>query len=246
MKIKEKIGLFAIVNISILLIVLPNFAMAAWTPGSSEIAPIKDTYVSIDGSLSKPESNFGGSDQLTVGDGFDGHCITAIQFDLSSLPSNVLSLNFISHVTVYGEETRKMKVYIMLNIDWDELSVTGLDNPFNATDIYLDDSSNANVTTLTIVGSTNELDINITQWKSYSKVTLLFAMDPEVTSWMTMQSKENSYLTSYSNPPHLKYTLIPTSDPPSGGSDPSSSSGTIIFLIIVIGIVVFVVKKKRV
>jgi hypothetical protein len=214
-------------------------ARAAWTPGAKELGPTKDTYVSLGGALAEPLSNFGMASTLDVGKGFKGVCVTAIQFNLSTLPANVESLNFSSAITVYGSNTRHIKVSILVGVDWDELQVTGLENPFNASELWVSDEGN--LTSVLVGGSTTSITIELADYIGQrGLITLLFA--PEVTdeSWITLSAKENPYLYSSSNPPHLIYSIPPADDP-----GPSGSSGVIIGVGLVIGVIVIVVLKKK-
>jgi hypothetical protein len=204
MRSKSKILLIGIVVLGMGLFGVSQ-AYATWTPGTNELGPTKDTYVSVDGALSDPSANYGGASSIAVGDGFDGDCVGAIYFNLNSIPADILTLQFQSDITVYGSATRTVKVFILLNATWDELVVTGLNNPFNATAIYLADPSEANCTTITLTQSMTALSFSIYAWKDAVNVTLLFTA-PEGYSWFTMSSRENPYLGSYSHPPRLVYT----------------------------------------
>ncbi len=121
---------------------------------SNEYKPAKDTYISIGGPLGEETTNFGGANSIEVGDGLYGDCVGAIFFNLGSVPNDTETLDFASDVMVYGDETRTIKVFILLNAAWDELTVTGVDNPFNATNIWTAGPSEANCTTIQITGST--------------------------------------------------------------------------------------------
>ncbi len=196
---------------------------ADWSPETNEIAPINDAYVSISGSLAEPQSNYGGSNSLEIGNGLDGHCVSAIEFNLTSIPNDTRSLEFLSDVTVYGEETRMLKVSIILDTQWDELEVTGLNNPFNATDFWMAPADYANLTSIQIVGSSSEISINLTEFMDQDRITLVLATSPEDGSWIDMSSKESEYLYSTSNPPHLKFDLPEDEDSNNGGqSEPGT------------------------
>jgi hypothetical protein len=211
----------------------------AWTPKANEIAPTKDAYVSIGGALGDPLANFGLAGSLDVGTGFNGICVSAIQFDFSAVPSNSIDLTFKSDMIVYGESTRELKVNILLGQDWDELSVTGLDNPFNATEFWAGDY--ANVTILTIGGSTDEISINLTDFLSYrGLVTLILATGVLDESWITLSSQENEYLMSYSEPPRLVFTV-----PPEEESSINSFSTELIIGSIFLAVITILIKNKK-
>ena len=219
-----------------------QYGRADWTPSDTQLAPSKDTFVSIGGILSEPLSNFGGAETLYVGDGLYGYCVSAIEFDLSELPENLVTLQFESDIVVYGENTRTLEVYIMEGVGWAELEVTGLDNPFNATDICFTTGSVGNLTKITLTGSTSDITIDLGDYiDDNSLITLLFTTRALDESWFTMQSKENQYLASYSNPPRLEFTIEEAADDP-------SNAGTVgggLFALAVIGVIIFVVIKKK-
>ncbi|MHA1729350.1 MAG: CBM96 family carbohydrate-binding protein [Promethearchaeota archaeon] len=200
---------------------------SAWTPDDNELAPIKDTYISITGSLAEPMSNFGGASSLDVGKGFDGVCISAFQFNLSELPAEIETLEFRGDITVYGDTTRVLKIYIMIGIDWDELGVTGADNPFNSTAIYAAENENSNLTTITITDSTTELVANLSDYSdSIELITLLFVPDYTNEHWITMSSKENPSLYSFSDPPRLVFSEpIPEEDDDGADDDGVDDDG---------------------
>jgi len=225
-----------------------QYGRADWTPSDTQLAPSIDTFVSIGGTLAEPLSNFGGSETLYVGKGLYGYSVSAIEFDLSKLPENIASLQFKSEMVVYGENTRTLQIYIMEDIPWIELEVTGSENPFNATDICFTSGSVGNLTHITITGSTSEMTIDLGDYKSESgKITLIFTTGALDESWFTMQSKENQYLTSISNPPRLEFTVDSSSDT-NGDTDTSGSGGSILgafFVIVIIGGIIFLVIKKK-
>lgn len=180
---------------------------AAWTPGSDEIGPIKDTYISAGGVLASPTSNYGGGETLYAGDCLDGDCVTAIAFDLSGLPDEVETLNFQSDIVVYGDATRIVRVFVFINLAWEEMQVTNASNPFDAANLLNVTKSSANCTSVTITGSTKALNFSVVNWKSASTLTLVFVGDPaNEADWITMSARENSYLSSYSEPPRLTFT----------------------------------------
>ena len=219
-----------------------QYGRADWTPSDTQLAPAKDTFVSIGGTLSEPLSNFGGAETLYVGEGLYGYCVSAIEFDLSELPENISTLQFESSIVVYGENTRILDVYIMEGIDWVELEVTGLDNPFNATDICFTTGSVGNLTQITLTGSISNITIDLNDYKvNNGLITLLFTTGALDESWFTMQSKENQYLASYSNPPRLEFTIEKTADEPSN----TGSFGGTLLVFAIIGVVIFVVIKKK-
>lgn len=219
-----------------------QYGKADWTPSDTQLGPSKDTFVSIGGILSEPLSNFGGAETLYVGDGWYGFCVTAIEFDLSELPENLATLKFESDIVVYGENTRTLDVYIMEGIEWVELEETGLENPFNASEICFTTGSVGNLTQITLTGSTTELTIDLDNYKDDNGlITLLFTTGALDDSWFTMQSKENQYLASYSNPPRLELTIEEGADDPSN----TGTIGTGLFVIAIIGVIIFVVIKKK-
>ena len=219
-----------------------QYGRADWTPSDTQLGPTKDTFVSIGGILSEPLSNFGGAETLYVGDGLYGYCVSAIEFDLSELPENISTLQFESSIVVYGENTRTLDVYIMEGIGWAELEETGLDNAFNATDICFTTGSVGNLTQITLTGSTANITIDLDDYKvDNGLITLLFTTGALDESWFTMQSKENQYLASYSNPPRLEFTVEEEVDDPSN----TGSIGGTLFAIAIIGVIIIVVIKKK-
>lgn len=223
-----------------------QYGKADWTPNDTQLAPSKDTFVSIGGILSEPLSNFGGAETLYVGDGLYGYCVSAIEYNLSELPENIATLQFKSDIVVYGENTRTLDVYIMEGIDWVELEVTGLENPFNATEICFTTGSLGNLTQITLTGSTTEITIDLDDYKDDNGlITLLFTTGALDESWFTMQSQENQYLSSYSNPPRLEFTVDPAAA--DDDTDPSNAGtvGGTLFVIAIIGVIIFLVIKKK-
>lgn len=219
-----------------------QYGRADWTPSDTQLASSKDTFVSVGGILSEPLSNFGGAESLNVGDSFYGYCVSAIEFDLSDLPENLETLKFESDIVVYGENTRTLDVYIMEGIGWEELEVTGLENPFNATEICFTTGSVGNLTQITLTGSTSEMTIALDDYKDDNGlITLLFTTGALDESWFTMQSKENQYLASYSNPPRLEFTVEEAADDPSN----TGNIGAGLFVIAIIGVIIFLVIKKK-
>ncbi len=177
-----------------------------WVPNEDELAPTQDAYLSVAGVLASPDANFGGASSLTVGKGIDGHSVTVIQFNLTGLPA-LKSLTFVSEVTVYGEETRTVKVKVFTDVAWDEYEVTGLNNPFDALDFLSSPANNATMK-IQVTGSTEEISIDLSDYKDHDgTITLLFAGSLTDESWLTMPSKENQYLTRFSNPPHLEFEI---------------------------------------
>jgi len=224
-----------------------QYGRAEWTPSDTQLGPSKDTFVSIGGILSEPLSNFGGAETLYVGDGLYGYCVSAIEFDLSELPENLDTLQFESDIVVYGENTRTLDVYIMEEIDWVELEVTGLENPFNATEICFTTGSVGNLTQITLTGSTTEITIDLDDYiDDNGLITLLFTTGALDESWFTMQSQENQYLSSYSNPPRLEFTVDPAAaDDDTDPSNTGTSVGVTLFVLAVIGVIIFLVIKKK-
>ncbi|MHA1776245.1 MAG: hypothetical protein ACTSWC_05695 [Promethearchaeota archaeon] len=214
---------------------------ADWTPDENELAPSKDTYLSISGVLSEPAVNFGGAESIYVGDGLKGICMGLIAFDLSSISDDANSLTFTSTCVSYGDATWTLHVSVILNANWNELQITTVENNLDILNIYSENS--ANVSDLTITGSTDEISLNLTDFLDESAITLVFSPDVSIdATWLTMSSKENSYLSSYSNPPHLTFEVPKNSD----DSDSSNSSIGVIMGILVVGIiVVIVVLRKR-
>ena len=235
-KLKTSTG----VLFSIVLFMLMTQSVLAWSPAENELGPTKDAHVSIDGALSDPSANYGLAETLTVGTGFNGMCVTAIQFDLSTLPENrstIEDLEFASDITVYGENTRDILVSILLEKDWDETGVTGLENPFHAVELYT--SGEANLTTITIGGSTNELIIDLNAYiEEEGVITLIFVPELTEESWITMNSRENKYLRSYSNPPRLQFVELETS------GDLTISGFPLIGLFVGFGIAIAIVNFK--
>ncbi len=223
-----------------------QYGRADWTSSDTQLLPSKDTFVSIGGTLSEPLSNFGGAETLYVGDGLYGYCVSAIEYDLSELPENLASLQFESDIVVYGENTRTLDVYIMEGINWVELEVTGLENPFNASEICFTTGSVGNLTQITLTGSTAEITIDLDEYKDNNGlITLLFTTGALDESWFTMQSKENQYLASYSNPPRLEFTVEQAADGDTDPNNTGSSVGATLFVIAIIGVIIFLVIKKK-
>lgn len=181
---------------------------AEWNPGSNELAPTGDTYLSVAGTLGDPTANYGAANTLSVGEGINGDCVGVISFDLSTLPANVNSLNFTSDITVYGDATRTLEVFVILDSTWNELTVTNATNPFNAVQVWAAAPGSANCTSLTIASSTSTITFSVFNWRTASTITLLFKL-PTAVSWITMAQKESQYLYSFSNPPHLVYSTTP-------------------------------------
>ncbi|MHA1620156.1 MAG: hypothetical protein ACTSVZ_12835, partial [Promethearchaeota archaeon] len=188
--------------------------------------------------------NFGGAETLYVGDGLNGICVSAIQFDLADLPATADSLQFLSSIVVYGETTRTLEIYILVGDDWDELAITGLDNPFNASGVFLSDGV-GNLTSVTLTGSTSELTVDLADYLAETGlITLIFTTGIFDESWFTMASQENQYLSSLSEPPRLAYTVPTVEEEPSDlGS--GGTIGGLIVIAIVVGVVVMKKKKKK-
>ena len=182
---------------------------AEWVPASDEILPTKDAYVVVCDSIGSSEiDNFGGSDKLYVGLNSWYDSVSAIQFDFSELPDNLLSLEFLSDISQYAETTRTIKINILVGIDWDELSVTGISNPFNATNIWAED--HANLTTIVITGTTENFTVDLSAYKDSNElITLLFSGNPIGEDKFSMNSKEAT-LYSWNNPPRLSYVVDTT------------------------------------
>ena len=217
--------LFGVLLLAAVLLAIPD-AKAQWVPDSSQLAPIKDTYVSIEGALSNPTANYGLAETLTIGDGINGQCVTAIQFDLSDLPTNISNLSFSGDIVVYGDNTRTIKVNILQGVDWEETSVTGLSNPFNATQFWIGDY--ANLTTLTIGPSSDDLYIDLSDYLEYrGLITLVFAAGITDASWITLSAHDSSYLYSFSNPAHLDFVKIEAADDSADSSDDDSNNSNL-------------------
>ncbi len=231
---------------------------AEWIPGRYELAPVKDTYVSIAGALANPTANYGGAETLYAGSGFDGISVTAIMFDLSTIGKPLSKLTFKADVTVYDSSTRYLLVGVVPNVDWNEYTVTGVDNPFNATDFGTSSPNDDIVYTSTIVtGSTEEVSFELNDFLNQTgTLTILLAQNWGADGWVTLDAKENKYLSGFSNPPHLEYSvkeITSTSQSAStgaggsgsdSGSDSDSGAGTILFLAAVGGGIYFYRKRK--
>ncbi|MCF2141187.1 MAG: hypothetical protein K9W44_14100 [Candidatus Lokiarchaeota archaeon] len=235
---------------------------ADWTPGVHEIAPSKDTYLSLSGALAEPNNNFGGAESLDVGDGFKGICMSLITFDLSSIPDDANSLMYSSSCVAYGDATWTVHVSVIIGAKWEELQISTVNNDINAISIY--SGNTGNLTDIIITGSTDEISLNLSNYLSESEITLVFSPDIAVDgTWITIQAKENQYLSSFSNPPHLKYDIpeissdtgssddtIPSSTDDSSDNSSENSSGSsivggLIFIGIVITVIVILKKKKK-
>ncbi|MHA1673299.1 MAG: hypothetical protein ACTSYI_06700 [Promethearchaeota archaeon] len=243
-----------ILAVCMLLICVANISQvrADWTPGDDEVAPSKDTYLSLSGTLSEPNNNFGGAETLYVGDGLKGICMTVIAFDLSTLPSETDSLSFSSSCVAYGDATWTMRVSILLGSSWNELEITTLDNDFDGLVVWTNNT--ANLTDITVTGSLDEITLNLSDYIDEESITLLFCPDLTIDgAWITMQSKENQYLLSVSNPSHIQYTVPePTDDDTAADDDDATTddgtgttTGGIIGGVVLVGIVVIIVMKKK-
>ncbi|WP_457559690.1 hypothetical protein [Candidatus Harpocratesius sp.] len=254
---KRQLILWNFLIFTMLIFLNISTVQADWTPGVNEIAPLKDTYLSLSGALAEPNNNFGGAESLDVGDGIKGICMSLISFDLGSIPDDANSLMYSSSCVAFGDATWTVHVSVIIGANWEELQISTVNNDINAISIY--SSNTGNLTDIIITGSTDEISLNLSDYLDESEITLVFSPDITVDgSWITIQAKENQYLGSFSNPPHLKYdvpetgssddTLSSSTDDSSDESSENSSGSSIVGGVILIGIVIAVIvilKKKK-
>ena len=199
--------------------------------------PVADTKISIDGALSDPTANYGGAETMDVGSGFDGACLAFIAFDTSNLGEmNITDMIFNVEIYVYGDETRTLAVYVYLGIDWDEMSATGLINPFNATGIYSVYPPKGNLTTLTVTPDTDRLTFGLGEYKDYRGIlTIGLTTGPADKSWISVKSKENTY--SDGAVLHISYESGETTESQGETSETNNAYvGAFAILITVIGV----------
>ncbi len=216
---------------------------AEWTPGKNEIGPDQDTYVSVAGALGNPTANYGGSESLDIGDGLNGITVTAIRFDLSG-KGPFSKLEFKSDVTVFDSSTRKLFISVFPDLEWNELAVTGIDNPFNASDLaFAEESDSIVYQSILVTGSTDKITVAMDGFlNTSSSLTLVFAQEFTADGWITMSSKESPYLNAFSNPPHLEYTMQVA---PEDGQTGSETAGNPLIAILLGSSSVWVWKRRK-
>ena len=236
MKTKNKITIMLFICLIPLVF---SSLVIAWIPSASELEPTKDTMVAVNNGnfWQEPENNFGGNDDVEIGDSLKGDLVGAIQFDLSSVPDDTTALSFTADYTNLMTSTEDLLVFIMEEIDWVELSVTGDSNPFDVYNVFNATSGTGNVTKIAITGdSTGTVTVDLTDYKDATLITLLFAgMDGG--AWIYFNSKDNEAYAS--NPPHIEITAESLS------SIPGFETNLILILSVttIFGIIIY--KKKQ-
>ncbi|RMG20226.1 MAG: hypothetical protein D6732_28825 [Methanobacteriota archaeon] len=237
MKIELIIMTFAI------LVAVGKPVSATWSPGKNEIGPDQDTYISVGGVLGNPDANYGGAENLYIGDSLDGISVSALRFDLSD-KGPFSKLEFKADITVFDSATRKIFVNVIPNVIWNELEVTGIDNPFNATDLAFADENDPIVyQSITVTQTTDEIVFSITDFlENATSLTIVLAQEFGSDGWVTMSAKENQYLTAFSNPPHLEYSVKSAS-----GTQTQSETASATFILgFAITSVIFSRKRKAI
>ncbi|UYP46477.1 hypothetical protein NEF87_002762 [Candidatus Lokiarchaeum ossiferum] len=216
----------------------------------TEVPLIADTFISISSSSGTDViANYGLSEYLYIGDGFNGVSITALRFGFSGISTQDLKFSFSAKCTVYGDHTRKVKVFQIQDVSWDEINVTGIENPWDLVDLWTANETQANLTSLVVGGSTDSLEFNFTT-AFRGELTLILCTDPLDTSWITLNAKENEY--SWMSPASITYeasasTSTTSSSSPNGSSDDDFSWSVLLVPAVIIGGVVLIVKlgKKK-
>lgn len=176
---------------------------ADYEPGEIEILPSKDTYLNP-----FKDVNYGGGQDLEIGSyGFGTYSIAIIQFDMTQITKNIDFLPFRCDITAYDDDTRKIKVDIVPDIDWDELEITGRNDPLNTSDFFFGNEENATFV-LTITGSSEDIELNLIEYQSVSLLNLVFSGDITDDVMAQIPSKENRFLGNeeyYDKPPRLAF-----------------------------------------
>ena len=153
---------------------------------SDSVAPINDTTLS----LSHLNTNYGSEEELIIGKASDGICLVAMQFNLNSIPLNSTSLLLILPYSRSEQMTyHALTIYGLVNLTWDELNVTGLNNDFNIYPKYV--QSDGNYVQRLVSPNSTSIEIDLLSFLGNTSLTLIFTLGYQSPSYLTVQSKES-------------------------------------------------------